>query len=53
MVLSMEAVNISLQLLTGRSWHFRRTECKIWGKSGVTDSSLNSRFKDANPGRPL
>jgi len=49
----MEAVNISLQLLTGRSWHFRRTDCKIRGKLGVTDSSHNSRFKDTNPDRPL
>jgi len=53
MVFSMEAVNISLQLLTGHSWHFRPTDCKIRGKSGVTDSSQNSRFKDAYPGRPL
>jgi hypothetical protein len=49
----MGAVNISLQLLTGRSWNFRRTDCKIRGKLGVTDSSQKSRFKVANPGRPL
>jgi hypothetical protein len=53
MVFSIAAVNISLQLLTGHSWHFRPTDCKIRGKLGVTDSSQNSRFKVANPGRPL